>query len=54
MTRTRIVGGKITETTGGNYNIYTKESIVYSAASIITETGVESGVSYGSPEKAPP
>ena len=54
MTRTRIVGGKITETTGGNYNIYTKESIVYSAASTISETGVESGVSYGSPEKAPP
>lgn len=53
MTRTRIVGGKIIETTGGNYNIYTKESIVYSAATTITETGVEKGVSYGSPQ-APP
>lgn len=50
MTRTRIVGGKITETTGGDYNIYTKENIVYSAATTITETGVENGVRYGSPE----
>lgn len=50
MTKTRIVGGKIIETTGGNYNIYTKESIIYSAASTITETGVENGVSYGNPE----
>lgn len=50
MTRTRIVGGRIIETTGGNYNIYTKESIIYSAATTITETGVENGVSYGIPE----
>lgn len=53
MTRIRIVGGKIIETTGGDYNIYTKENIVYSAATTITETGVEKGVSYGNPEKAP-
>lgn len=53
MTKTRIVGGKLIETTGGDYNIYTKESIVYSAATTITETGVESGVSFGNPEKAP-
>ena len=49
MTRTRIVGGKIIETTGGDYTIYTKESIIYSAATTITETGVENGVSYGNP-----
>ncbi|NJM78852.1 MAG: hypothetical protein HC854_03090 [Flavobacterium sp.] len=49
MTRTRIVGGKIIETTGGDYNIYTKENIIYSAATTITETGVEKGVSYGKP-----
>lgn len=54
MTRIRIVGGQLIETTGGDYNIYTKENIVYSAATTITETGVESGVSYGNPEKAPP
>ncbi|CAM3794267.1 hypothetical protein FLGE108171_15230 [Flavobacterium gelidilacus] len=54
MTKTRIVGGKITETTGGDYNIYTKESIVYSAATTITETGVEKGVSYGDPETYTP
>lgn len=50
MTRTRIVRGKIIETTGGDYNIYTKENIVYSAGTTITETGVEKGVSYGEPE----
>ncbi|WP_445711449.1 hypothetical protein [Flavobacterium sp.] len=53
MTRTRIVGGKIIETTGGDYNIYTKENIVYSAGTTITETGVEKGVSYGEPDAAP-
>lgn len=53
MTRIRIVGGQLIETTGGDYNIYTKESIVYSAATTITETGVDKGVSYGSPENPP-
>ncbi|NHN28153.1 DUF3289 family protein [Flavobacterium jejuense] len=53
MTRTRIVGGKLIETTGGDYNIYTKENIVYSAATTITETGVETGVSYGDPQSPP-
>lgn len=53
MTKTRIIGGQLIETTGGDYNIYTKENIVYSAATTITETGVEKGVSYGDPEKAP-
>lgn len=54
MTRIRIVGGKITETTGGDFNIYTKESIIYNAANTITETGVENGVSYsGKPKNAP-
>ena len=50
MTKTRIVAGKITETTGEDYNIYTKGSIVYSAATTITETGVDKGVSFGDPE----
>ncbi|WP_339887629.1 hypothetical protein [uncultured Flavobacterium sp.] len=54
MTRIRIVGGQLIETTGGDYNIYTKESIVYSAATTITETGVEKGVSYGNPETYTP
>ncbi|NHN25206.1 hypothetical protein FIA58_005890 [Flavobacterium jejuense] len=44
MTRIRTVGGKMIETTGGDYNIYTKESIVYSATTTIAETGVEKGV----------
>ena len=54
MTKTRIIGGQLIETTGGDYNIYTKENIVYSAATTITETGVEKGVSYGDPETYTP
>jgi predicted chitinase len=52
MSRTRIVGGKITEIVGGNYTIYAKESIIYNAATTITETA-EGGISFGEPEDAP-
>jgi len=53
MSRTTIVGGRILETTGGDFNIYAKENIVYSSATTITETGVEKGVNYGNPENPP-
>lgn len=35
MTRRRIVGGKIIETTGGDYNIYTKENIIYNLQQLL-------------------
>jgi len=50
MSKTTIVGGKIIETTGGDFNIYAKENIVYFAATTITETGVEKGVNFGEPQ----
>ncbi len=52
MSRTRIVGGKITEIVGGNYSIYAKESIIYNAATTITETA-EGGISFGEPKDPP-
>jgi len=51
MSKTTIVGGKILESTGGDFNIYAKENIVYSSATTITETGVEKGVNFGDPIK---
>ncbi|ELY2018867.1 hypothetical protein SL053_002806, partial [Flavobacterium psychrophilum] len=42
----RNVGGKITVTTGGNYNIWA-ESITYNAGGTITMSGKEKGVSFG-------
>lgn len=53
MSRTRIVGGKITEKIGGDYKIYSKGDIVYNAVGPITMTGVENGVTFGKPEKPP-
>lgn len=44
--KTTFVGGKITKTTGGNYNIW-GERITYNAGGTITMTGEEKGVSFG-------
>lgn len=51
--KTTIVGGKITKTTGGNHSIW-GESITYNAGGTITETGIENGLIFGDyvpPEK---
>lgn len=53
MSKTTIVGGRIIESTGGDFNIYAKENIVYRSATTITETGVERGVNYGNPQNPP-
>ncbi|MDN3674485.1 hypothetical protein QWY99_15700 [Flavobacterium branchiarum] len=57
MSKITIVGGKIIETTGGDYNIYAKENIVFTSAKTITETS-EVGIIYGDyvapPEKKHP
>ncbi|GAA6765662.1 hypothetical protein AAFH68_15980 [Flavobacterium sp. CGRL1] len=50
MSRTRIVGGKIIKTSGGDYNMYAKDSIITTSAQSIREVGVENGVIYGEPE----
>ncbi len=50
MTKIRYVGGKIIETTNGDYTIYAKEDIVYNSNKSISFTG-ENGVSFGKPEK---
>jgi hypothetical protein len=52
MSRIRIVGGKITTTTGGDHNIYSDGNIVYNSAKAITETS-DVGISYGEPKNAP-
>lgn len=50
MSRTRIVKGNITEITGGNYKVYSKEDIENIGSKVI-QVGKEDGVSYGEPEK---
>jgi hypothetical protein len=50
MSRTRIVKGNITEITGGNYKVYSKENIENIGSKVI-QVGKEGGVSYGEPEK---
>ncbi|MET3047219.1 hypothetical protein [Flavobacterium covae] len=52
MTRIRIVGGKITETTGGDYKIYSEGDIVYNSAKTISITS-DVGIHYGEPESPP-
>lgn len=52
MSRIRIVGGKLTKTTGGDHNMYSEENIVFNAAGAITETS-DGGISFGEPKKAP-
>lgn len=49
MSRIRIVGGKITEIVGGDYNFYSKGNITTTAGGTITETAKE-GIKYGEPE----
>lgn len=54
MSRIRIVGGKIIETTGGKDISYAKENIVFNSQKTISFTGVENGVTFGKPKTAPP
>lgn len=49
MSRTRIVKGNITKKTGGNYKVYSKESIENIGSKVI-QIGKENGVTYGEPE----
>jgi hypothetical protein len=51
MSRTRIIGGKLTEIIGGDYNIYSEGDIVYNSGKTITFTGEENGVTFGEPER---
>jgi hypothetical protein len=51
MGRTRIIGGKLTEIIGGDYNIYSEGDIVYNSDKTITFTGEENGVTFGEPEQ---
>lgn len=53
MSHIRIIKGKLTEIVRGEYNMYAKENITFNSKKLVTETGVEKGVSYGKP-KAPP
>lgn len=50
MSRTRTIGGKLTEIVGGDYNIYSDSDIVYNSAKTISITG-EKGVAFGEPEQ---
>ena len=49
MSRTRIVGGKLTEIIGGDHIIYSAGDIVTNSSSTISETAAE-GTFYGKPE----
>jgi hypothetical protein len=53
MTYYSRVGGKIIETTVGDYNIYAKKDIVTTSATTVTETGVKKGVLYAKNPKSP-
>lgn len=53
MSRTRTIGGKLTEIIGGDYNIYSTGDIVYNSAKTITFKGEENGVTFGDPKEAP-
>jgi len=50
MTRLRNVGGKITETTGGNETLHAGKDIVYNASKAINING-KSGVVFGQPDQ---
>ncbi|WP_456312379.1 hypothetical protein [Pseudomonas shirazensis] len=50
--RIRIVKGKITKTTGGNYNMYSDGDIIDNAGGFINDTA-DNGHIYGEPEDAP-
>jgi hypothetical protein len=53
MSRIRIVGGDILETTGGNHKVYSKENIENSSDTQMIQVGKTGGVIYGEPQKAP-
>lgn len=53
MSRTRIVKGRIRELVGGDYKLYSKSDIIYTASGQIIQTGIERGVSYGEPGEQP-
>ncbi|GAA6765139.1 hypothetical protein AAFH68_10730 [Flavobacterium sp. CGRL1] len=53
MSRVRLVGGTITKTTGGDYNIYSDGNIVYNSITSVTLTS-DVGIIYGEPKDAPP
>ncbi|MBE0393078.1 hypothetical protein [Flavobacterium sp. PL002] len=53
MSRIRIVGGTITKTSKGAYNMYSDENIVHSSGKSISEVGEENGITFGEP-KSPP
>ena len=54
MSYTLFVEGKITETIGGDYNVFSNGNIVFNANGVITQTGVENGIIFGTPLQAPP
>jgi hypothetical protein len=55
MSRIRFSEGKIIKTTKGEHNIYSDGNITYtSSGSTISHVGVENGVTFGEPKKAPP
>jgi len=49
--RTRIVKGKIFESVGQDYNIYSESNIIYNAAERVEEKGETKGINYGNPER---
>jgi hypothetical protein len=54
MSYTLFVEGKITETTGGEHNVFSDKIISFNANGVITQTGEENGVSFNTPLNAPP
>ncbi|NRS88562.1 hypothetical protein HNQ02_001476 [Flavobacterium sp. 7E] len=53
MSRVRIVGGTITKTSKGAYNMYSDENIVHSSGKAISEVGEENGITFGEPKEVP-
>ncbi|RVU91374.1 hypothetical protein EH230_10955 [Flavobacterium columnare] len=53
MSRTRIVGGKITEIVGGEYNIHSKGPITLTSLEGSVNITAGKGITYGNPRTAP-
>ncbi|ANO48718.1 hypothetical protein Pf1_00470 [Flavobacterium columnare] len=53
MSRTRIVGGKITEIVGGEYNIYSKGPIILTSLEGSVNITARQGITHGNPGTAP-
>ncbi|QYS88277.1 hypothetical protein [Flavobacterium davisii] len=53
MSRTRIVGGKITEIVGGEYNIHSKGSITLTSLEGSVNITAGKGITYRNPRTAP-